>query len=135
MKNKQGISLIETVVALMILGVIGGALMGLTIQITSATNSAKAKSQAAIYAQEAIEQVKDVKNQSWANVGSGGCFADGTLVSFGNCSAGSPISGMPFNRYVRITVSGMQAKVQSVVLWKEKGVQKSVEVDTFLYQY
>lgn len=135
MKNRQGISLIETVVALMILGVIGGALMGLTLQITSATNSAKAKGQAAIYAQEAIEQAKDTKNQDFSKLITG-CYTDGNLTPGGDCVSGTSITGTQFTRYVKVTASETQTKVQAVVKWSEKGtLNRSVEVDTYFYQY
>lgn len=140
--SRNGISLVEAVIALMILGIIGAALTGLMLRITAATNSAKFKSEATNYAQQAIEQAKDAKNQNWANLVSG-CYTDGTMgTSIGGgdlthdpCMSGSQIGTTPYRRLVFVTINSSQAKVQSVVKWREKNIAKSVEIDTFFYQY
>jgi Tfp pilus assembly protein PilV len=132
---RRGISLIEVVVALFILGIIGGALVAISLQVASATNSAKLKNEAAAYAQEGIEQARNVKSQGWANL-SPGCYSDGSFVSAGDCVNGTAIGTTPFKRYVNVTApTASSFKIASVVRWKEKGTQKNVEIDTYFYQY
>lgn len=141
---RSGISLVEVVVALFVLGIIGGALVAISLQITSAANSARLKNEAVAYAQEAIEQARNVKDQGWANLPtSSGCYEDGTFsISLtGNlmtdpCKSGSTNGiGTPFSRLVYVTVVSNQVQVQSLVKWIEKGNMKTVEVDTYFYQY
>lgn len=152
-RDRLGVSLIETVVALMILGVIGGALLFLIAQVTATVNSANFKNQATTYAEEAVEQVRDFRNVNGFNglvtaAGiCGGQYDDGQLV---NCVTSASCTACPggltgcliatatnysFCRRVQLTQNGSQVHVQSFVGWLEKGVTKNVQVDSYLYQY
>lgn len=133
---RRGIGLLEVIVALFILGTIGGALVVISLQVASVQNSAKLKNEAAAFAQEAIEQSRNVKSQGWANLVAG-CFSDGTLTTPAvDCTDGSPIGSTTFTRYVNVTApAANQIKVASVVKWMEKGKPQKVEVDTYYYHY
>lgn len=141
---RKGVSIIETVIAVLILATIGGALMAVVVQVTSATNCARLRNQAAKYAEEALEQARDFKqNSPWTVFDakkSPPCWADGQLSTPApGCSRGSgaAIAGATpgFTRFVELTQVSGGMRVRSVVSWTARCSSKDVEADTFLFQY
>lgn len=142
MGSKAGISIVETMIALLILGTIGGALLALNAQIQSASNSANFRSKAEVQAQKMLEQVRDQKNLGGGTAAlKQGCWADGTFGPTSICNTinggtALPSVGPKFWGYVKVTNSGGgSAYVQSVVIWLQKGKRYSTEVDSYLYDY
>ncbi len=144
-----GISLIETVIALLILSVIGVAIVGLTIQIGAASTSASLRSQAASYAEQALEQARGYYQanrfqSTLAKVCAGGCYADGYLSSCGaaaascvsSCTTGYAIAATPFYRSVQVSqVSSAQIRVSAKVAWMDRSKCQTIALDTYFYNY
>lgn len=148
MRNDAGLSLVETVIALLILTFVSTAVVLLTVQILSLTNSAKMKNQATTYAEQVLEQVRDFEvTYGWGGLaakGPNGCYTDvvswtaasGSCVT--DCSNPNLVvssSDTRFFRYVTITAPAAGAiKVSAVVTWKDKGVCRNTTIDTYFYQ-
>ncbi len=147
--NKSGISIIETIVALMIISMIGASLLLLNVQIQSATNSANFKSFAESQAQKLIEQTRSTKNlEGGTNSLVPGCYDDGSLDSgrsSASCSClttGGTIQGkvlpspnQQFKQYVNIIDASGGKRVEAVVGWVEKQKNNCTKIITILYDY
>lgn len=141
--KRSGVSMIETVVAIFVLAVIGGALMMMMVHVGTAANCAKLRNEAAKYAEEALEQARDYKqNNGWLNFEAKhvSCWSDGTLTTPSSCNSSSaePIttsSTQGFRRFVQLLLTGGGIRVRSVVWWAQKCSPKDVEADTYFYQY
>lgn len=146
--RNAGLSLIETVVALLVLSVMGIAIVGLTVQINAATTSSALRNQASSYAEQALEQARGYYQvnrfqSTFAKVCSTGCYADGLLSSCGgasscvsSCTTGSVISGTPFRRSIQVTqVSSAQIRVTSKVSWTDRSQCQTITLDTYFYNY
>lgn len=142
----KGINLVETMVALMILSIIGGAVILLTLQVLSLNNSARLRSRATFYAEGSLEQARGYTQtngwQALSNLASpgGSCYIDAAAWTSGTCddacSLPANIAGTIFYRYIRLTkVGGSQVKVATLVSWREKGVCQKVQVDTAFFSY
>ena len=132
----------ETVIALMILAIIGGALMALNVQIQSVANSSRYKTAAEGYAEKMVEQVRGKKN-----IGGGttslavGNYSDGNLTPLpsGVCATSNvaipKISGTEFKQCVAISACGSGKKVSALVFWQEKSKINQTKVETCLYDF
>ena len=119
-------SLIETMIALTILVVIITAVTSLMVQINSLSNSTRLKSGAVSLAQSSLEQVRGYYQQNgWAGL-------SGKAPCFSTCPE---TIDQTYSRSILITVNGNQITVQSYIYWIEKGVSKTVESDTYFYNY
>lgn len=141
--SRSGISIIETVVALLILAAIGGALMALNVQIQSVANSAKFKNVAEVQAQKMIELARNKKNVGGVSALGVGCFKedlDSVLASVETCdcedlAVRSVDLEKGFKTCVRISGTGAGRQIQAYVFWTEKSKERKTEVDTYLYDY
>lgn len=142
--GEGGFSMIETLVAMMILVIISSAIVAMILALVSANTSAKLRNQAVGYAEEGIEQVRNYFQangwQSLNNQASNKCYTDGTLASQVACPASAdcvtgPIPSSVFFRYVWLTQGASQVKVQSIVSWRDRSVCLNSEVDTIFFSY
>lgn len=147
--RSSGFSLIEAMVALMILSVVSGAVVLMTLQILSLTYSSRLKNQSTTYAEEMIEKVRDAyQSYGYAAVStrsspSGTCYSsvDGNPMSWSSvaCPAtdcsGAQISATNFYRYVNLKLVSSSVNVSSVVTWFDKVSCKREQVDTYFYNY
>ena len=130
-KRQAGMSLVEAIVALLILAVMGSSITLLLVQISSANNTAKLRNQASSYVDQALEKVRsfDQKN-GWVNLSlkgssSGICYVDGTLVSVGSCipagsapatcgiAVGNPVSGPFYAASYAMSVKSLLTVIKS----------------------
>lgn len=143
---RAGVSIVETVVAILILATIGGAITLLTVQVTEVNNCARLRNEAVKYAEEGLEEVRDFKtNNSWTLMQNKiGCFPDGNLAARGptNCTGyapGPPINGpgtSGFNRFVQLqTINSAEIGATSTVSLSAKCTPRSVEVRSYFYDY
>lgn len=158
-KSRSGATLIETMVALVILGVIGVTLVRLMVTVESANNSARTRNQAINLSEQALEQVRGLVQTpgfGWGglNTLAGGlafgtyspctAYANGLLNSCaGNScqvkdSSGVPHAGTSTNNMCQSVIvfrdiSGVG--VRSLVGWTEKGQNLYTEADTNFYNY
>lgn len=159
-----GFSLVETLIAFMLLAVMGGAVVYILAQVTSLTKSADLKGQGTFFANQGIEAVRDYyqKNQWLALAGTDNstdifftCYktTDFTGISF---TAPAVASGLPvcgafditksetiigsaatFYRQigVRTTTASGKVEVSVVVYWTEKSRTVYSKVDSVFYNY
>lgn len=143
--HHKGFSMIETMVAMMILVIIGTAIMSLVLMAISANNSAKWRNQGIGLAEEGVEQVRAyfqangfAKLNSMAN---SKCYTDGNLTTLvtcptgGDCATGQVAANAVFYRYVALTQPSGAVKAQTIVSWKDRGVCRSTEVGEYFYSY
>lgn len=141
---RDGLSLVETVIALLILTFVSTAILLLTIQILSLTNLAKQKNKATTYAEQILEQVRDYEVTSGFGSLKMGCYTDVVTNNWGqtpfatclpDCSNANLFISPEnkFYRYVTVTPSGTGVKVSAVVAWKDKNTCKNTIIDTYYY--
>lgn len=71
MKKKNGFSLIELVLAMVLLAIVSGAFFSLYFTISSGAANEKNQQQAIFYAQEGLEIVKNIKSANFLNLNDG----------------------------------------------------------------
>lgn len=141
--QNRAASLVETLVALLILSVMGAAIVAITLAVISVNNSAKHRNQAAALAEENLELVRSYYQSSdWESLdsrasGGGSCYTNVTTWTAGsgcltNCSL-TNIPGTIFYRYARLISSGGSVKVESSVTWTERGKCNKIQVDTAFF--
>lgn len=133
-------SLIETMIALTILAVVIAAITSLIVQVNSFSNSTRLKSGAVALAQSSLEQVRGYYQQNgWSSLSTkaGYCYKDGTLTSFTttDCATGNLILNTPYSQAVQISTLSPKITVAAYVYYNDKGVIKTVESDTYFYNY
>ena len=120
MRSRRGVSLIEIMVALMILAVVGALIITLTLQILAATNSAKLRNKASSYAQQGLEQVRGYyQANGWASLAS---YTD-------------TFSDPVFTRAITLTPNGNQVAVTVTITWTDKGENRNTSVSTYFFNY
>ena len=150
-RQRAGISLIETLVAFLVLSLAGGAIIVLTIQVLATNNYAKLRNRATVIAEQSVEQVRNYyqvnrySNLAGKGNATGNCYADGGLATalsactpatYNYCSplACSTVETF-FRRQVRIINEGTRVKATIIIWWLERGVQKDVTIDAYFYNY
>lgn len=136
MKNRHGQSLLEVIIALAVVLLVVLALVAAVVSSVKSTDLAKRKSQAAAYAQEGMENLRSLRDSSWANfaslaTGSNRCFA-GPVPSDIACLS-CPNLGVVFTRCAKLeTPVGNQIKATVTVSWTDaQGTHKSELVSQF----
>lgn len=139
--SKKGITLIETVIAMAILTLIGGALAAIMLQASSANNAAKMRTQATELAQQNLENVRSYRSTyQWSGLSSkapGGCSGAGVCNAGTAKLCGSDLSSCPagVSSYVQLCTCGSGVLAESYGTWSEKGVARSVKVQEYFYAY
>ncbi len=150
-KFHRGLSLVEALVALMILTIVSTGIVLMSLQILALSYSSKLKNQSVSFAEDMIEQVRNFYQvNSWgalSNYGKNGtqCYIN---LSWNPPSAGSCVSDCSnnallipgqstFYRYLQLTTTGTTSILVSVVVtWKDRGVCKlPTRIDTYYYNY
>ncbi len=155
----QGFTLVEVLVALALLTV---ALIPVFIQATDALRlsvSIQHSLISASMAQEGVEVVRAMRDANWFagqpfDAGISAC-AEGCRVQWDSLAllplSGNPpvrfdtVSGMyqydsgdasPFARQITVTkVSAVELAVMSIVTWRERGVDKTFTVESYLFNW
>lgn len=149
LNSRAGISLIETVIALLILSVMGVAIVGVTLQIMGASNAAFLRNQATVTGEAGLEQARgyyqtNLFQSLLGKASCGTCYADGNLgtcnvtciTPTGTCgSQGSQVGTSGIYRSVSVTGSGSQATVTSNVAWTDRGTCQKATFSTDFYSY
>ncbi len=120
-KYNQGMSLIETMIALTILTVVITAVTTLMVQISALSNSAKLKSGAVAIAQNSLEQVRGYYQQNGWN----------SLATYSAPAFSDPV----FGRSVNVVQNGSQMAVTVTVTWNDKGKSQNLTTSTYFYSY
>lgn len=140
-------SIVEAMVALAILAITGSAIVLLLAQISSLNNSAKIKSQATSYAEQAMELVRGFdQNKGWGNLAAKGgyCYTDGSLTASTACisacgNGGStiltPVYPASYTQSIKIITNSPQVNVFATVCWLDKGIWYKTESNTYFYDY
>lgn len=138
MQIKKGITIIETMIALFILALMGGAIISLTLQILAANNSAKLKNQKVALVQKLLEEVRGFyQNNSWLILSqkgttSGNCYGDINLLNSGTTTAcGLGCAGQE----IKIETNLSQVKVTANVTWSDRGQCRQTSETTYYYNY
>ena len=135
MRIKSGITIIETMIALFILALMGGAIISLTLQILAANNSAKIKNQKVALVQQLLEQVRGFyQNNSWLTLSqknSAGCYVDATWAS-GSCVS---CSTNTIGQSILVTTNASQVTVTATVTWSDRGQCRQTSETTYYYNY
>ncbi|MBI4099758.1 prepilin-type N-terminal cleavage/methylation domain-containing protein [Candidatus Microgenomates bacterium] len=146
MRPNAGVSLVEAMVALMILAIVSAAVIMMTLQVLALNTSAKLKNQSTTYAEQMIEQVRDYyANSGWGGLAAvarpgGQCYLN---VPSWQAAVNNPctpcvdgaITGTNFYRFVTLTSSSNSVMVAAKVCWLERGQTKTTEVDTYFYNF
>lgn len=151
MRRKSGISLIETLIALLILALMGAAITAISLQVTAVNNAAKLQNQATIYAEEALEQARAYRQANgWVALAEkgtpAGCYYyTGTVFNSTSCisdpinctgSMGQLVPGSTVHyRAVRFSTSGDRVTSESTVIWREKSACRKVTASTYFFNY
>lgn len=159
----RGFSLIETLIAFMLVGIMGGAVVYLLAQVVSVTRSADLKGQATSFANQGIEAVRDYyqTNQWLTLAGKDTITTDSNFTCYKSIdfsgaallgTSTEPVCGAfdstksetingsgggVFYRQVgvRTTPASAKAEVSVVVYFFDKGQQKNVKVGSIFYNY
>ncbi len=119
--------------------------------VQAGNQAARLRNQAAMYAEQSLEQVRNfyqTNNNSWVTLSgkssspsSCGCYTDGTLTTTAGCELCDP-SACPLppadvihQKFVKVTTSGNQVKIFSIVRWREKGSCQKTVASTYYYDY
>lgn len=141
MKKNAGLTLVEIILSVTLLGLIGTALTALGITALRTADATRRRSIAAEYSKEALEAVRSIRDQQgWQNFAAnlGNFCLDNTSGRFFLISAGgSPCPAV--SGYTRtITISNVsppnsnQRKVLIVTSYDERGAQMNVSLNTLL---
>lgn len=161
----HGFSLIETLIAFMLVGIMGGAVVYILAQVTSITKSADLRGQGTILANQGIEAARDYYQKNFwlalagtdTNTGDA-FFTCYKTVDFSGATfiapavpSGSPVCGTfdisksevitgsaaTFYRQigVRTTLASAKVEVSAVVYWTEKNRTVFSKVDSVFYNY
>ncbi len=132
MGNKKGMTLIETVVAIGIFMVVGGALTTLLINTISMANAAKIRTVATRLADQKMEQVKMVEQTNKMAI------QGGNFTSLNSMNGSEQISlGQSRNFFTRATAVNCTTtcSVSVVVSWAEKGKTANVTLNTIISKW
>ncbi|MBI3887450.1 prepilin-type N-terminal cleavage/methylation domain-containing protein [Candidatus Microgenomates bacterium] len=143
--HKKGMSLIESMLALMVLAVVVTTVTTLIVQIDALSNSTRMRTTAVLLAQDSLEQVRGYYQTNGWNAllnksGNGsvtGCYTDGTLATIpATCATQTDILTSPgYKRIVKLVLNGNQISAQIYIYWNDHNVSKSVESDSSFYSY
>ncbi len=148
-----GFSLIETLVAFMLVAIMGGAVVYILAQVVSVTKSAEQKSRATSYANQGVEAVRDYyQTNLWLSLSGRDasihptCYKSVSLVDaavatckfvFDSVNPTLYYESLAGGFYRQISVLTVSPKVTVVtyVFWLEKGIAKMVKVEAAFYNY
>lgn len=163
--NRQwGFSLIETLIAFMLVAVMGGAVVYILSQVVSINKSADSKAQATFYASQGLEEVRNYyQRELWLSLaGRDPVTADtnytcykvtniegvigflGTATDCGPFDTVNPTlknenvnGGSFFYRQlgIRTTLASGKVEAFAIVRWVEKGKVNIAKVDTVFFNY
>lgn len=142
-------SLVEVLIGLLIVGLTGGVVISLSLQIFASNSSARTAAIANALSLEGLEQARSfVQTNGWAALAAktNGCYADGSfglavpcLSPSPNCQAdGQAVPASPlFRRSVSLTVNAgsRQIIVNSGVIWKDRELCRKNLTTTVFYNY
>lgn len=131
--GNRGMTLIETVVAVGILMVVGGALTTLLVSTVSVANAAKVRAVATRLADQKMEQVKKTEQLNKLAI-QGGNFTTITALA-GTESLALGQNGSFFTRTTTVNCTATACNVAIVVLWPEKGKTANVTLNTIVSKW
>lgn len=146
----RGMSLIETMIALLVLSVIGTAVGAIITQAAAANNTARMRHQAIASSEEGLEQTRNFYQiNGWIGLAGKGnstgiCYGNGQLITTTGCilpppdTSGCGADGAVLGnhrRSVKIITSGNQVKVSSVVSWQDKQQCSKTVAETYFFNY
>ncbi|MBI3559112.1 prepilin-type N-terminal cleavage/methylation domain-containing protein [Candidatus Gottesmanbacteria bacterium] len=133
--GRQGITIIETMIALFILALMGGAIITLTLQILAANNSAKIKNQKVALVQKLLEEVRGFyQNNSWLTLSqknSASCYFDTNWIT----NACADCSTNTIGQSIQVTTNASQVTVTATVTWSDRGQCRQTSETTYYYNY
>lgn len=145
--------MIETLIALLVLSVMGGAVVYILAQTTALNNQAKLRNQAQLLAEAAIEEVRNYYQVNyWLALKSKAttttppiCYSDGTLGSITSCTVDSNTSNVAvanypdgtFKRRVKLQIVGNGVAAIAEIIWKDKSSTYNAKASdsTVFYAY
>lgn len=125
-----GQSLFEVVVAVAIAALILVALASLAATSVSNSNFSNNNALATKYAQEAIEWLREQRDEDWSNIPTSGteCLGTSPITSFGGCGT---IPDTVFTRTVQFSAEGDTTKVVTVIVaWDDSQGHHEVKSTT-----
>lgn len=152
----KGMTLIETMIALMLMSVFSVAIVTMIVQVLSNSASAQLQNQAIALAEKNLEQVRTFYQSNGyvilAKVNDAcpsGCFLDGNLTcasvgtscidgTASSCSSGRVIRTDPYvSQSIKVSVDDISNRVavDSWIAWTEKGTCRTNKVSTNFYNY
>lgn len=155
MKNKNGQTLVEAVVALGIAAIVITALLAVTTVSVNRSQYVKEQTLVRQYAQEGMEWLRAQRNSDWTTFSSHAganptwiiwCLNDlvwpgtqGTDIE--PCPVGTYITGTSYTRYVRMKTSPpggggiYRIEIELTVAWQEGGRTHVSQQNTYLSRY
>ncbi len=155
-RTSRGTSLVEAMIAMMILAAMGTAIITVTLQVVALNASARLKNQGTAYAEQTLEVVRSnfqnpAKGYVWLSGSAAKSYTDGSLVTVysppattcapADCAGATipwtDIGSSAYNRCVVINTPNVnrQIKVQSFIAWPDGGKCRYTEADTFFTNY
>lgn len=154
-RRAAGIGLVEIVIAAGIFAAAGFALMALVQYSTGVMDNNLRRIQAAFLAEEGIEAVRHLRDQTWPNIGNADpatpyylVFTPGTPASWSLTSVAQPQISGTFTRQVQlpevqrsgaddiVTSGGVvdpnTRLVRVTISWQDRGEAKSLQLETYL---
>jgi Tfp pilus assembly protein PilV len=135
-RSTQGQTLVEIMVAIGVVVLLVTGLIVATTQSLRNSQSGRVHTLAVQRASEALELVRDLRNQSWNNfiVYDGTWCVDGAGVFTDSGGVGCPLNvDGRFTRTVTFTLDAPSQRMETTVLmtWSEGDVAKSTQIQTY----
>ena len=141
LRDKAGQTIVEAVVVIgVVVLLVTGLVAGTTASLRSAA-SGRSKAQAVKYAQEAMEDMRALRDQRWSTFQAHNgyyCYgSDKSLIpaSLGSCTVNVKTSQGTFIRSVTFLWDGQKMKIDVSVLFDESGTRQNVTLTTYLTQW
>lgn len=135
---RKGFSLIETLLALVVLSVISTLVISLSLQITSLISFNKLRNEKAALAQQLLEQVRSYyQERGYASLAeragaNGYCYlnTDVYLETRVNCNP----NNLPY-AIVKLTSFSDHVRAEAIIKWTWKGKEQTITDKTSFYSY
>lgn len=127
-KKKKGFSLAEAIIATGIFVIVVTSVVGSYLSISKYILSAGAETQAIFLAEEGLEAVRNIRDNDFAKLVSGGPYGLSSSGNIWNFSGNQDTNGI-YNRKITITSPDADTReVTSLIEWVHKGENKSLAI-------
>ncbi len=129
--KKIGFSVVEVIIAAAVLSIFISGLTAAYIGFARQIRSSGHKQQASLLSEEALEAVRNIRDNSYTNI-TDGTFGISYAANQWNLTGTNDTNGI-YTRQVTIsTINSNQKQVTSTVTWRDNNISRSVSSGTYL---